>query len=390
MFHLRSPAFRRRRLCTGLSLCLLTCLAVAPGHAARQDADTKAQQAAAEAKLAKVRGQIKQLAEQQRQTASRRDSLSAALASQADTLAAAAKAVRQSEAAISASQAHLHALDTQRDALQTKLHAQRGALAALLRAAYKTGRGSDLRVLLGDQNMSRIARALAYSKYFQHQRMAHIRSLRQALQRLAAVQASIRTETAQLKATRAQRQARVATLHDARARQQQLLTQADAQLKDQQQRMRHLKRNEKALGALIERLRDVFADIPKTLPSDVPFRSLRGHLPWPAHGPVHHQGSGIEIAVSHGHEVRAVAHGRVVYANWLRGYGELLIVDQGNGWMTLYGNNESLLASVGDWVDRGQVIGTAGMRAGDKGGVYFELRHGRHAVDPLPWLGHRK
>lgn len=382
----RATTWRRLPVC--LLVCVLACLVVMPAHASG-DSRTKTQRAAAKAKLAKVRAQIKQLADQQRQTASRRDSISAALAAQAHTLADAANAVRQSDAAISASQARLHALDARRDALKKKLHAQRGALAELLRAAYKTGHGADLRILLGDQDMSRIARALDYSRYFQHDRIAHIRSLRQALQRMDAVQASIRTETAQLEAIRSRRAARVATLEDARHTQQQLLAQADAQLKSQQQRMHTLQRDATALDTLIEHLRDVFADIPKTLPSDVPFKRLRGNLPWPAHGTVHHHGSGIDISVIHGHEVRAVAHGRVVYANWLRGYGMLAIVDQGDGWMTLYGNNESLLVGVGDWVDKGQPVGTAGIRAGAAGGIYFELRHGSRAVDPLPWLKNR-
>ncbi|TAM33893.1 MAG: peptidase M23, partial [Rhodanobacter sp.] len=114
--------------------------------------------------------------------------------------------------------------------------------------------------------------------------------------------------------------------------------------------------------------------------------NTRGNLPWPASGPVHDYGNGVLIAAPAGSEVHAVAAGRVVYAHFLRGYGLLIIVNHGNGWMSMYGNNETLLHNVGDAVKAGTVLGTALPSTSSSTGVYFELRHNRKPVNPRSWL----
>ena len=123
----------------------------------------------------------------------------------------------------------------------------------------------------------------------------------------------------------------------------------------------------------------------------------RGRLPWPLAGKVavgfgssDDSGraiSGIVLAAATGAEVRAVSHGRVAYADWLKGYGLILILDHGDGYMSLYGYNESLLKDVGDWVDAGEAIATAGSSGGrQNAGLYFELRARGKPLDPRSWL----
>jgi septal ring factor EnvC (AmiA/AmiB activator) len=144
-------------------------------------------------------------------------------------------------------------------------------------------------------------------------------------------------------------------------------------------------------------LRDIFADIPQNLAGAEPFAALRGKLRWPLRGRVAEKFSagtgggqvsqGVLIAAKSGSEVHAVSHGRVVFADWLRGYGLLLIVDHGDGYMSLYGYNETLLKDVGDWVDAGTVVATSGDSGGrPTPGLYFELRYKGKAVDPSYWL----
>lgn len=355
-------------------------------HAAGQD---KARQAETQHKLDAVKAKIADLAKAQRQTGAHRDDLNAKLAAQADTLAAASRAVRDTEAAIAGKQQALEKLGKERDAIEQRLDGQRAALAELLRATYALGRGSDLRLLLGDEDIARIARALAYSRYFQRDRVARIRSLLEDMARLDEIQAALAAERKALENKRAELATRAQTLEDERAQQRRLLAQADAELKSQEQRLAALKQDQKSLNALLESLRNVFADIPKALPADTPFKRLRGRLPWPAPGALRDSGAGVRIAAARGSEVHAVAHGRIAYADWLRGYGMLVIVDHGNGWMSLYGDNESLLHGVGDWVDAGDAVGTAGATTGANAGVYFELRHNGKPVDPRPWLAKR-
>lgn len=373
-----------RYLCCCLSLAAILTLAgpPVPVHAGT----TSKQQAATQKKLAAVKKRIADLARQQRETAGKRHAIDAALAAQADKLSAASRAVRDSDQAITDNQHALDALEKQRDTLKSGLDSQRDALADLLRAAYKIRPGSDLRLLLGDADVAQLARVLAYSRYFQHDRVRHIRDLLKQLDDLNRVEADITRKRQVLEAAHAQKKAHMEALADARKQQQALLAKVTAQLKGQHQQMRQLERNQKSLKALLEKLRDVFADIPDKLPADMPFAKRRGKLPWPVHGNASAHDDGIQINTRRGATVRAVAHGRIAYANWLRGYGLLVVIDHGNGWMSLYGGNESVLHGVGDWVNAGDPIATAGASVGDDAGVYFGLRHHGKAVKPLAWL----
>ena len=160
-----------------------------------------------------------------------------------------------------------------------------------------------------------------------------------------------------------------------------------------------LGKDEKALVDLLAKLRDIFADIPQHLAGAEPFADLRGRLNWPLHGKIverfgaaadgERSSQGVLIAARNGSDVRAVSHGRVVYADWLRGYGLLLIIDHGEGYLSLYGYNETLLKEAGDWVDAGDLIATSGDSGGRRtAGLYFELRHDGKAFDPSAWIMH--
>lgn len=374
-------------LCSGLFLAALVAGAGLPAPAR---ADTTAKQAATKKKLAKVKKHIAALTDRQRKTAAQRNAINATLASQADKLSAAVHAVHQSNQAIAANQHKLDALEKHRDKLKTSLNGQRQALAELLRAAYKIQPGSGMRLLLGHADVARLARALAYSRYFQHDRVQHIHQLLKQLDDLKQVQADITHKRQALEAAHRQKRQRLAKLKHARQRQQALLAKVKAQIKNQHEQMHQLKHNRQSLEDLLAQLRDVFADIPKKLPAGIPFAKRRGKLPWPVHGKASRYSDGLHIDAKRGATVRAVAHGRVAYADWLRGYGLLIVISQGDGWMSLYGGNESLKVGVGDWVSAGQPIATAGASAAGGSGVYFGLRHDGKAVDPLPWLVDRQ
>lgn len=379
---------RRPRLAHLALLLLLlasgTC-AIAQDHATG-DAVRKQQEAAATARLARVRQQIGALAAEQKQTAAQRNTLDGQLAQASQTLAAAAARSRQADAELAASQRKLDALQVQMHAQQVRLDQQREALAALLRAAYALGPQADLRVLLGDTDLAHMTRALTYAQYFQRQRLARIDALLATLKQLQAQQAAVAAQRQQLAQT--QDEAKRATLaqQQARASLQAARTRADARYRDQAQKLAALAQQAKDLQALLARLRDIFADIPKQLPGNVPFVQLKGRLPWPITGRARDWQGGLLISAGAHTRVRAVANGRVTYADWLRGFGMLVVVDQGDGWITLYGNNESLLVQVGDWVSPGQVIAAAGSPSAGFDGVYFGMRHGGQPVDPHGWL----
>lgn len=384
------------RLPLALVFVLATFAPLPPAHA-EQDAKARAQQEEARQKLEGVRKDIDALTREQRETANARDSANAALARQAEQVSSAAKAVRATEAELEQRRRDLEQLNQQRAGIQEGLDKQKGALGDLLRATYTLGRGSDLQLLLGDEDVNRISRALAYSRYFQENRVERIRGLLADLSRLQEVEAAITAEQQKLEAARAEREKRAGELEKQRTEQQKLVAEADSKYKDQAQRMAALKQNEQDMNALVARLQKVIdeaakaaepAPAPKGAPASAPMGNLRGNLPWPANGPVHAYGNGVIIVAPRGSEVKAVARGRVVFASFLRGYGMMIIVNHGNGFMSMYGNNETLLHGVGDTVEAGEAVGTAAAPAGDNG-AYFELRQGGKPIDARGWLGKR-
>ena len=357
-------------------------------HAQTDDAQRKVQQVQAQARLDAVRAQIAQLAQQQRTIAAQRDQINATLGTQAQQLDDAARALHDTDAAIEAESQALAQLQNQRTQLESKLSGQRQALAQLLRAAYALNRGSDLSMLLGDEDVARIARALAYSRYFQHDRVQRIRGLLTDVAKLDQVKQGIESAQAALRAQRTQRVQQAQALEQARDAQQKLLAQADAQLAQQKDQLVALQHQQQDLNQLVEKLKDVFADIPKQLGGERPFAQMKGDLPWPAGGAAR-TGTGVLehgllIAAKPGTAVHAVAYGRVAWADFMRGFGELVIVDHGGGYMSLYGGNEAALVEAGDWVKPGQAIATVGR--GEQQGAYFELRKDGKPVDARAWL----
>jgi septal ring factor EnvC (AmiA/AmiB activator) len=385
----------RRALLVSLALA-----AAAPAFAEPAgDADPQqaSQEREARQKLDAVRTELKALAEQQRATEGERGEAARTLRAKETEVAEVAKDVHTLDEKIEAQQAGLDKLDRQRAALETALKSQRDALAELLRSAYALGRNEELKLLLQQNDVAAISRVLAYNRYFQRARIGRIDQLSLDLEQLANVQAAIRQKTAELATTRDARAAEGARLETERGERAALLDKLDATLKEQGARAAALGKDEKSLSALLEKLRDVFADIPKQLSGAEPFASMRGRLAWPlsgkivtAFGAVDESGrrsSGFLLSAKPGTAVHAVSHGRVAFADWLRGYGLMIIVDHGDGYLSLYGCNETLLKDVGDWVNAGETIATSGSSGGQKtAGLYFELRAKGQAVDPKTWL----
>lgn len=375
---------------------LFSALLGAAAGAAEGPSTDAAREAEAKQRLDALRDQIRQISDAQRATDVKKSTAATALREQELKVASAVKALRATDQELEKQQRRFGDLTAQRDALDAKLHDQRAALAALLRSAYAMGNAEELKLLLAQERIDEIGRMLAYYRYFERARVGQIESLLRDLAALARVQKALDDATAELRQTRATQADESARLESDRAEHARILSELDATLKDQQQRLAALGKDEKALVDLLARLRDVFADIPKQIAGEEPFGQLRGRLQWPVRGKTvalatadegEHENRGLLIATPNGSEVRAVSHGRVVFADWLRGFGLLLILDHGDGYLSLYGYNEALLKEVGDWVDANDVIATSGASGGRKTpGVYFELRYQGKALDPKGWL----
>lgn len=380
-----------------IMLAIASQLGASRAHAQSNDETQRvAQEAQTKQKLETVRAEIKKIVDEQKETTAKKDAAITALRDQDLKVAAAAKELRTIDQKLAGQQDKLQQLEAQRDELNVKLAAQRDTLAALLRSAYVVGHGEELKLLLAQEDVAKIGRMLEYFRYFERARVEQIQTLLKDLDALAQVHKAIDDETAQLTATRAQRADDAKQLDAERAQRAQVLADLDKQLKDDQARLAALGQDEKELSDLLAKLRDVFADIPKQLAGAEPFASQRGRLNWPVRGRLiagygarmgERTSSGVVIAAAEGAEVHAVSHGRVVFADWMRGFGLLLIVDHGDGYLSLYGYNETLLKDVGDWVSANEAIATSGATGGQKTpGVYFELRAQGKPVDPRGWL----
>jgi murein hydrolase activator len=380
---------------TMFAIVLLVSVISVPAQ--ESDAQHAAQEAHAKQKLDAVRTEIHKIADEQKQVSAKKNDAAAALREQELKVAATAKELRALDQKLAAQHGRLDQLVVQRDALDATLKDQRDALAALLRSAYAMGRGEQLKLLLAQDRIDTISRMLAYYRYFEHARVGEIDGLLKDLEALAQVQAEIERETAQLKTVHDERTAEAQRLDAERAERGRVLAALDNTLKDQQARLATLGKDEKGLVELLERLRDIFADIPKQIAGAEPFPQLRGQLVWPVRGRMvtlfgdsdegEHGSRGVLITAASGSDVRAVSHGRVVFADWLRGFGLLIIVDHSDGYLSLYGYNETLLKDVGDWVNANDVIATSGDSGGRKTpGLYFELRYQGKAIDPKGWL----
>lgn len=380
--------------CAGAALMLATLVqAQEPAEAAQR----KAREAQAVQQLETLRAQIKVLAEQQQAAGDERDAASRALREQDLALAAVAAQVRALDTQLTDQQREIDRLERERVELEARLLARKQDLARLLRSAYALGNHEELKLLLQQDDVAAIARVLAYHRYFQRAQLHQIDALRAQMQQLAQLQDAIRAAHAGLFATRDARSAEQARLETERGARARLVAELEARLKAQGAQLASLGRDEGELKSLLERLRDVFADIPARIQGAESLAALRGRLRWPVSGRIAsafgtrdaagRRSSGVLIAAKAGTPVHAVARGRVAFADWLRGYGLVIVVEHGDGYLSLYGCNETLLKEVGDWVDPGDAIATSGASGGQSTpGLYFELRANGQAVDPRGWL----
>jgi septal ring factor EnvC (AmiA/AmiB activator) len=263
-----------------------------------------------------------------------------------------------------------------------------------IRQLWMLQQGGGLRVWLGDQDPQQTARHLAYYRLILEEQQHSIERYQQGVADIAArVKAILRTEsdlTARAAAIAATREQLTAEQDTRR----QTIARINTQLKQDQAELDALILNQNRLNMLLERLQAIA--LPAS-PASQPFAALRGQLTMPIEGkPINRFGAirnadlrwrGWLIPAEQGDPIRAVHGGRVIFADWLRGQGLLLVVDHGDEWLSLYAQNHSLLRAVGDWVSSGEVLSRAGATGGSEmNGLYFEIRHQGEPVDPADWF----
>ncbi len=277
------------------------------------------------------------------------------------------------------------------------LQAERKELVGQIRAAYQIGRNDYIKLLLNQEDPARVGRALAYYDYHNRIRAQKINLVQQSLQEINSIEQSIRKETQQLDALRLRHEDKLGEFHRYRASRRDIIERLQANIEEQDIELHTLQENERELGSLLSELKqeqavtiEVYEDMP-------PFDTLRGALAWPVNGKLlkrfgnrkkggNLRWQGVLIDAESGTEVAAISTGKVVFADWFRNLGLLMIIDHGDGYMSLYGHNQNLLKNTGDWVLAGETIATVG----DSGGqadtaLYFEIRKGAEPLNPALW-----
>ncbi|MEJ2686605.1 MAG: peptidoglycan DD-metalloendopeptidase family protein [Gammaproteobacteria bacterium] len=352
---------------------------------------------ASAAQLRKLRSSIKALRDSLDKDRAKQSTLSRQLHTTEVRIAKLTGSLHDLSTALAQHRSRLQQLRKRRADEQKALDHLRAGLARQVRAAYAMGRQEELKLILNQRDPATISRMLVYYRYIARARAKRIGEVRHHLQRLAEVRQSINKETVQLTRLRDQRGDERDRLQKERASRAAVLAHLKARIESKSDRLTHMTRNERRLQDLVRKLQKALADIPAQAGKQRPFRDLRGRLPWPVAGHLlarygaPREGSnlrwrGVFIASPPGQEVRAVARGRVAFADWLRGFGLLMIIDHGDGYMSLYGHNQALLKQVGDWVEAGEPVALTGDSGGvSHSGVYFELRSHGHTINPMRW-----
>lgn len=305
--------------------------------------------------------------------------------------------IRRLDNRLNGSRHKLAGLETRRQSLSVKLSEQRRKLAAQLRSAYLAGNQAQLKLLLNQQDPSALARMLKYYDYLNRARLKTIDETQAVLDSLHDVEAQISASTLELEQLRQQRERERTALAEQRRNRQAVLEKLQREISEHRRSVAQLRENESRIRNLIASLSGIFADIPANAQNSLPFEQLKGRLPWPLQGSVLNDfgesradsdlvWQGLRIGAPRGSEVRAVSHGRVAFADWLPGFGLLLIIDHSHGYISLYGHNEALYKEVGNWVQEGEVIATVGNSGGERQtALYFEIRYEGKPVDPKKW-----
>lgn len=319
----------------------------------------------------------------------------------------AADALRESERAISDSNRRLNELAMrQRDAthtlaqlqqqssrLEQDAQNQQALLGSLLYQQYLNGQQEYLQLLLDNRNPDQAARDLQYYEYIARSRAAVLHTLRDNLAQVNAVAEQSRKKSEEIAALQREEASQRQHLEEDKRARRRVLEKVAYQLSQQRHEIGRLQHNEARLSQLVDRLAKLHAQADSS-----PFESLKGKLLSPVKGKRTNKfgtrrpdspvlWKGWFLRASNGQPVKAVAGGRVVFADWLRGFGNLLIVDHGKGYMSLYGNNETLYKQVGDTVHSGDTVASVGNSGGNENsGLYFELRYQGTPLDPTKWV----
>lgn len=296
-------------------------------------------------------------------------------------------------------QSRLKKLRLEQSQLRELKQQHRQHLAEQLRSAQKLGDQGPLKLLLNQDDPQQVQRMMRYFDYFNAARIKNIQRLLAELQRLDTIAEQIQQQELKLQQSESRLLKQNRALTARKQQQKKLLASLSKQLSSREQRLQRKQADRKRLEKLLGEVQTLISNSPRKN-DERPFRAMKGKLPRPASGRVakafgnrrdqHARWDGWLINTREGQKVRAVHHGRVVFSDWLRGFGLITIIDHGHGYLSLYAHNQTLFHEVGTWVNQGDTLALSGINQDSgKANLYFEIRHQGRPQDPAAWLKRR-
>ncbi len=280
------------------------------------------------------------------------------------------------------------------------LAAQKTQLAGQVKAAYALGGQEQLKLWFNQQEAERTSRIMTYYQYFNKARLAKLERINASLQLLSALEQEKQQEKQVLAGLLTDKKAQQSQLSATKTQRKKLLVKIKQAYKKNSSQLSRLQKNARQLKRLVTRLQkntqnSVLSDSPA-----LPFAQLKGKLPWPIRGKIvrsfgsrrsDSKWQGVLLRAAEGTKVRAIAHGQVVFADWFKGHGFLLIIKHDKSYLSLYAFNQNLDKEQGDWVEAGELIATVGNSGGqDKAGLYFEIRKKGKPQNPKKWCSNKR
>jgi septal ring factor EnvC (AmiA/AmiB activator) len=386
-------ANRARRLVLVLSL-LFSCQA---SLLANTDTPTVTDLQTHQRELSDLQTRIESIRSDLRQGEAERDLLSRELRQAEERVAVTSADAREAEAAIEQVVDRMRVLNEQRLARQAEAKEQQKALAGQLRNAYVLGSQQRLKLFLSQEDPGRIGRLLGYHDYLSRSRVERIQSVTRNLELLRQLELELEQQRVAAAALRETKAHHLRQQEQALSERRQALAAMNAELRSSGSELQRLEENERSLQVLVKQLQEALAALEQARQRQQ-FADRKGQLLWPVDGDIAAKfGSrrpagdlrwrGLLIDATEGQPVRAVHAGRVVFSDWLRGFGLLLILDHGDDYLSVYAHNQALYRQTGQEVVAGEVIAAVGNSGGqERSGLYFEIRHRGQAIDPIQWL----
>ena len=276
---------------------------------------------------------------------------------------------------------------------------QQARLAEQVKSAYALGRQEQLKLLFNQQDISRSSRIMTYYQYFNQARLDKLSRINASLQLLNTLGQENQLEKQKLAILMTNNKQQQKKLVRTKTERREILAKINKNYRQNSTQLSGLKKNEKKLKRLISSLQKASSAVPVNKNSAQPFDRLRGKLAWPVKGKIVHTfGSarsggvwdGVLIKAKEGTAITAIARGKVIFSEWLKGYGLLVILQHEKKYMSLYAFNQSLYKKVGNWVEAGDILATVGSSGGrDKPGLYFEIRKKGKPLNPKKWCKRR-